>query len=194
MYCMSILRVHTLHNEKSAKKTTLRVVPYSPTSLLPFETRISCAPTAFPKYPARSRSFSESESVESEAQLALDTTPPSLYSPTSPLPKAPRARRRRGLQFYSLVRNWKDAPSEDLPKAHRIKEEGGGGVHHPSPSRGRRTRSSAVLACVYVPGSVVEVHDALSPCSSAARALQTLVELWVRRVAFLKKMRWGADF
>ena len=78
MYCMSILRVHTLHNKKSAKTTTLRIVPYSPTSLLPFENRISCAPTAFPKFPGRSLSFSESESVESEAQLALDTTPPSL--------------------------------------------------------------------------------------------------------------------
>ena len=99
MYCMSILRVHTLHNQKSAKTTTLRIVPYSPTSLLPFENRISCAPTAFPKCPARSRSFAESESVESEAQLALDTTPPSLYSPTSPLPNAPRARRRHGIQF-----------------------------------------------------------------------------------------------
>ena len=64
MYCMSILRVHTLHNKKSAKTTTLRVVSSSLTSLLPFENRISCAPTAFPKFPGRSLSFSESESVE----------------------------------------------------------------------------------------------------------------------------------
>ena len=87
---MAILRVHTLRNEKSAKTTTLRVVPYSATSLLPFENRISCAPTAFPSAPH--------VLAPSPSRRASKVRPNSPWTPPLPpcTPPPHRFPRRRG--------------------------------------------------------------------------------------------------
>ena len=100
MYCMSILRVHALHNEKGAKTTTLRVVPYSPTSLPsckpPSTVRRTHSPSA-PHVLAPSPSRGTSK-----AKPNAPSTPP-LPPCTPPPHRFPRRRRRVVGADYSTV-------------------------------------------------------------------------------------------
>ena len=66
-----------------------------------FANRLPRVPNAFPESPTRSRAATKSGSIKGEPELGLDTTPPSSYSPTPPLP---RGRGRVVGADYSFIR------------------------------------------------------------------------------------------